>query len=121
MEESASSVPVPLLCLTSKICAEHYCVVGQQRGWLPWDWHGLMCLKAHFRSYQPGGGFAAQQRAGLCVCLKSLDCQGQLPNDRGTLPLCLSQSPYDQQACVQAHAYQQGFPTCLLALLAVLS
>src|SRR4029077_12086628 len=24
VEESASSVPVPLLCLTSKICAEHY-------------------------------------------------------------------------------------------------
>jgi hypothetical protein len=24
VEESTSSVPVPLLCLTSKICAEHY-------------------------------------------------------------------------------------------------
>jgi len=80
-----------------------------------------MCLKARFRSYQPGGGVTAQQRAGLCVCLKSLDCQGQIPNDCGTLPLCLSQSRYDQQAGVQAHAHQQGFPICLLALLAVLS
>jgi hypothetical protein len=26
VEESTSSVPVPLLCLTSKICAEHYCL-----------------------------------------------------------------------------------------------
>ena len=26
VEESTSSVPVPLLCLTSKICAEHYWV-----------------------------------------------------------------------------------------------
>jgi hypothetical protein len=80
-----------------------------------------MCLKAHCPSYQPDGGVAAQQRAGLCVCLKSLDCKGQIPNDRGTLPLCLSQPPYDQQAGVQAHAHRQGFPTCLLARFPVLS
>ena len=31
VEESASSVPVPLLSLTSKICAEHYCPLPTQR------------------------------------------------------------------------------------------
>jgi len=32
VEESTSSVPVPLLCLTSKICAEHYWQHPQQGG-----------------------------------------------------------------------------------------
>ena len=31
VEESTSSVPVPLLCLTSKICAEHYWAQAQAR------------------------------------------------------------------------------------------
>ena len=32
VEESTSSVPVPLLCLTSKICAEHYCPLASGAG-----------------------------------------------------------------------------------------